>query len=419
MSRSIDYFSAASRFRCGTPAAALAWAGPSVSFKLLILFLLLLYSNAAQVYPALEAFRPALAVALGAILMMILELAMARQAFRFAWPETYMLTAVVGICVVSSFSAFYARSAFDTTSDFIKVFLIFVLIENTVTSEDRVRKVMLTMVAGGLFPALGMIKNYMNGKLVEGSRAAWEGVFRNPNEAAYALVLLLPFAIVLMKDSGWVLRVALAATLAAFLLAIYLSFSRGGLVGLFAVLAMLGWKQKFIVRILMIAALCGALIVVGLFWARKDTFENVGEDTTFNQRIVTIKAGVRMFMDQPLFGVGPGCSLVAYPLYVSPEEHCGCEEMLVIHNAFIQVLSELGALGFIPWMVLLGFAIFHARRLQQKGTLRTPAEGLELAMWGFMTCSLSGGFAYTWFPYLVIGLIVASKRISDAKGDAA
>src|SRR5205814_382132 len=148
----------------------------------------------------------------------------------------------------------------------------------------------------------------------------------------------------------------------------------------------------------------------------KDDFSNVSQDTTFNQRVATIKAGMAMFEDRPLFGVGPGNSIVAYPLYVPKQAHCGCQDMLVIHNAFIQMLSETGLFGFIPFMVFLLAGIYHAWKLQ-----RSPSEdmqaygmGLELAMWGFMACGLSGGFSWGWFPYIFVALIVAAKQINEA-----
>ena len=42
---------------------------------------------------------------------------------------------------------------------------------------------------------------------------------------------------------------------------------------------------------------------------------------------------------------------------------------------------------------------------------------LELSMWGFAACGMSGGFLITWFPYLLIGLVAATKEIF--KGDPA
>src|SRR5439155_2370006 len=132
------------------------------------------------------------------------------------------------------------------------------------------------------------------------------------------------------------------ATIGLYFLATFLTFSRGGLMGLVAVLGLFGWKQRsFVLKAFMIGMLGLGLLAVGMFWNRKDDFSDISKDTTVNQRIATIKAGIEMFRDHPLFGVGPGDSLVAYPLYVPREAHCGCSDQLVVHNAFIQVLSEL------------------------------------------------------------------------------
>jgi O-antigen ligase len=110
---------------------------------------------------------------------------------------------------------------------------------------------------------------------------------------------------------------------------------------------------------------------------------------------------------------------VAYPLYVPKEAHCGCQEQLVVHNSFVQVLGELGAIGFIPWMVFLGASIFHAWRLHRRGTpLGSYAQAFEIALWGYVVCSLSGGYTWTWFPYLLAGVVAALTHIgnSAAKG---
>jgi hypothetical protein len=51
----------------------------------------------------------------------------------------------------------------------------------------------------------------------------------------------------------------------------------------------------------------------------------------------------------------------------------------------------------------------------QRGPLGSYAMALELAMWGFVVCSLSGGFTYTWWPYILVGLITAAQRIVDSR----
>jgi len=399
--------------------------GPKIAFGLLLFFLLVLYSQITLVYKQLDAVRPALVVALSAIFMMVLEIAQARRRFQFMWPQGVLLAAFLVVCFVSSFDALWAKLAFNTTVDLSKVILIYIVIENTVTTESRLRKIMLTMVFCGFIPAAGVIYNYVSGVLVEGSRGAWKGLFGNPNEAAYGLVVLIPLGVALAANSRWLLRLAIWGVLATYLLAIFLTYSRGGMLALVVVLGFIGWKQKStLVRALMIAGLIGGIFVAGLYWNRGQSFKDISTDTTYNQRIATIRAGIRMFEANPFLGVGPGNSIVAYPIYVPPEAHCGCQLQLVIHNSFVQVLSETGIAGFLLFMLFLGVSIFDAWKLQNgpmacggpdDKAISPYAAALEIALWGYVVCSLAGGFTYSWWPYILIGLVAATKRIAAAK----
>jgi len=390
--------------------------GPKIAFKLLLLFLLTLYSNIAVIYKEqIDAYRPALVIAVAALFMMVIELGQNRQRFRLMWPQGAMLIAFLGVCVVSTFGAIYVRHSVEQTSDFAKIVLVYLLLENVITSERRLRTVMFTMIIGGLFPAIGTIHRYVSGVFIEGSRAAWRGIFSNPNEDAYALVILIPLALAVANKLGWLTRLAIWTAVATYLLAIFLTFSRGGLIGLFGMLGLMGWKQKsMVVKAGMVAALLIGLIVIGMFWNRNSGgLTGIKNDTTVNQRLATFKAGVLMFMHNPLLGVGPGDSMVAYPLYVPKEAHCGCQDQLVVHNSFIQVLAETGIFGFIPFTVFVFSSLYHAWALE-KGPIGTYAMALELALVGFVMCSLSGGFTYTWWPYLLAGLTAAAKRIGDS-----
>ena len=269
----------------------------------------------------------------------------------------------------------------------------------------------MTMVIGGVIPAVGIIDNFAHHFLREG-RAAWIGVWRNPNEAAYGLVILIPIAAALAIKSGWFLRIGLAAAIVTYLLAILFTYSRGGLLGLVAVIGLAGWKQKSaVMRTVMILGLIGMLFLGAMYWQRNQGFNDISHDGTVKERIGTVIAGLRMFADNPLSGIGPGCSMFAYPLYAPPELNCGCQAQLVVHNTYIQILSETGILGFVPCMLLLGSSILLAWKLQQ-GSASLYATALELAFWGFLVCSMSGGFSYSWWPYILIALIVATKHMT-------
>src|SRR5262245_35892808 len=195
--------------------------------KLLIVFLVLMYSSIGALVPAVESVRPAMTVAIGALLFTFIEVTKRRTGFRMSWPEGTMLFLMLGVSIVSMFGAIYLRQAAETTLNFTKVVLIYVVIENIVTTRQRLKSIMLTMVVGGLIPAFGTIRNYVAGHLIEGSRAAFAGTFGNPNEAAYGFVILVPLAVAVLMRGSWFVRLLMLGSIAVFLLAIYLTFSRG------------------------------------------------------------------------------------------------------------------------------------------------------------------------------------------------
>lgn len=392
--------------------------GPKFSFALLIVFLLVLYSNVSVIYQ-LDAYRPAMLIAMAALGSMVIELAQLRQSFKLMWPQSAMVMAFFGACILSIPTAIWPGHAFDQTLEVGKIILVYLLLENVVTSEKRLRLVMFTLVIGGIFPAIGTINHYRAGILVEHSRAAWRGIFGNPNEVAYALIILVPIGLVLASKARWPIRIATWTILAVYMVAIFLTFSRGGLIALFGVLGLMGWKQKSVaIRAAMALALVGGLLVIGMFWTRSSgDFSDMKHDGSVQERMVTLEAGGRMFLHNPLLGIGPGDSSVAYALYAGMEANCHCHDQLVVHNAYIQVLAELGLIGAIPFMLFMFVSLYESWKLES-GPIGPYAMALGLAMWGVAICCLTGGFIYTWWPYVLVGLIAAAKRISTMKSQA-
>jgi O-antigen ligase len=383
-------------------------------FNLLLLFVVSLYAIPAQLFPALEVLHPAQVIALSALALLILEKMMLRQSFVLVWPEGYLLLAFVGAAVLSTFSAFWPLRAYEASLDLTRIVLAYFLIVNTVVTEKRLRALLLAMVAGGLFPALGTLNGYFHGDLVEG-RAHWIGIFGNPNELAYVLVMLVPLAAVLAGRARYPMRLMLWTAISLYVMAIYLTFSRGSLIGLFGVGALLGIRQRgAFLKVGMGLLLAGGLAFMATSWTRSDGLNNIEQDYTFQQRIATIKAGMAMFAAHPLAGVGINCAVVAFPLYAPGGFKS--KGALVIHNTIVQALSETGVLGFVPFVLLIACGLYHARHLSRSEGLqpagRRIAAGLEVSLWGAMICGFSGGFLLSWFPYLVIGLIASTRQMA-------
>ena len=386
-------------------------------FNLLLLFVISLYALPAQLFPALEVLHPTQVIAVSALILLLLEKMTSRGSFALVWPEGYLLLAFVGAAALSTFSAFWPLRAYEASLDLGRIVIAFFLIVNTVVTEKRLRAVLLAMVAGGLFPALGTLNHYMHGDLVEGTRAHWIGVFANPNELAYILVMLVPIAAVLAGRARYPLRIMLWTAISLYVVAIYLTSSRGALIGLFGVAVLLAIRQQgVLLKIVMGLLLAGGLAFGAASWTRSASLSNINQDYTFQQRIATIKAGIAMFAAHPIVGVGINCAVVAFPLY-APDDFKS-KKALVIHNTIIQALSETGILGFVPFILLIVCGLYHARQvalsqgLQPAG--RRMAPGLEVSLWGAMICDLSGGFLLSWFPYLVLGLISSTRQIAGA-----
>lgn len=379
------------------------------SYWFLLAFLLLLYANTPFVLPAAEVLRPAKVVAALALLSLVGETLFGRRKLDLAWPEGALLVGFLAAAALSCLTALWPGYSAGDVADLAKMALVFFFLVNCANSERGLRGVMWIMVIGGMFPAAGTLKNYLQGNLEEG-RAAWVGIFANPNEVAYSLVVLIPIMVYLGTPRGWFVRLMLLGLSLFYVAAIYVTFSRGGLLGLVAVTGLCAWRKRNVwLQVLVVLMLVGGMAFASRFWSRGEDFSQLNSDVSFQQRLATSAAGFNMFMDHPLLGVGLGCSVIAWPLYAP--EGLYTRSALVTHNTFIQLLSETGILGFVPFVLLTGISLYYARKLALQRATATLGAGIEVAIWGFVVCGMSGGYVLTWFPYLLLGLAAAARRI--------
>jgi O-antigen ligase len=419
----------AHRFRIGQdprPVSSQAWSRKDalvqsrepggLGLLLLIAFLVQLFSNAALLVPVLSAVRPAQTIGGLALVVLIYQTLAGGRKLEFPSPDGFLLVGFVVAAGVGIAGAVWPTYALDACLDLVKMAVIYVLILNTVTSEQRLRIMLWTMVVCGLFPALGSLWNWNQQIRVEG-RAAWMGLFANPNEMAYSLVILIPLAWVLARRARWSGRVLLGLLVAAFLVAIYLSFSRGSLIGLAAVCVYMGLRQKNgVARAATLGVVLAGALAGSMYWSRNAGFTDIQGDANFNERLTTYRVAWSMYSQSPLLGVGLNCSSVAWPLY-APTEGLNHHKWLITHNTFIQAFSETGTLGgglllgFFAAAIRRAWKVSRAKEVPER--VRELAEGLEVSFWGFLVCGMSGGYVMSWFPYLLAGLIGALASIGS------
>jgi putative inorganic carbon (hco3(-)) transporter len=256
------------------------------------------------------------------------------------------------------------------------------------------------------------------------------GFYDNSADLGVAMCVVFGLTFALMQaKAGTKSRLFYVVCMLAFGALILVCGSRGAIVGGAAIVAA-AWirspKKGAAAPILL-------LFVLGLVYlmphASRDRFEsaeNWQSDRTAKHRVLLWGAGVRMWEDYPVLGVGPGnfqyVRAASYPI-PDPE----LEKLaFVCHSMYIQVLSELGTFGAVGLIsIVVCFFWMNSivrRRLLAHGQDRHSweycmASGLDLAMIGFL---VSGAFVSVfWYPHiwilsgLAVGLNSATAHLEE------
>jgi O-antigen ligase len=414
-----------------------------VAYRALLAFTFVLFVRPQDTFPFLRPLHLADVTASIALIALV-----AGRMGRGA-PATYMtreialVLALAGVMLGTAPFSMWPGGAIAVFTDvYVKVILVFVLMVNTLTTRARLESFVNVVVLGTSYIAVRAVIDYARGvNLVEGGRVtgAVGGLFGNPNDMALNMVAFLPLAVVLALGRSHIALRALAAIgVPAIAAAIIFSQSRGGTVGLVAMLMVLLYQMRRVrprVAALVIVASIAALpMLPSSFLDRMSSIVNADEDRTGSReaRKRLLRESYDTFLDHPVFGIGAG----QFQNY-KPEERV--EAWRESHNALLQVASELGIFGILIFMAVIGSgfgAVIRARatlrqasrtRLARKTNgagrrNRTDAQRDVLHLYAAaMTASLTGWFmaamfasvAYYWTFYIVLGLAVALRDIAS------
>ncbi|NDG75204.1 MAG: putative bicarbonate transporter, IctB family, partial [Synechococcaceae bacterium WB8_1B_136] len=206
------------------------------------------------------------------------------------------------------------------------------------------------------------------------------GPLENPNLLAGYLIPILPLAIVaLLRWRRWPQRLFAAAALVLGAAALFLSYSRGGWLGMVAAVGGMVlllvlrqtrswpplWRRLF--PLLLVAAAVAVLVVaitqIEPLRIRVMSLVAGREDSSNNFRINVWLAAIEMIQDRPWLGIGPGNSAfnLIYPLYQQPKFNA-----LSAYSVPLELLVEGGIPGLLAGLGLL-FASLRAGLAQLQG----------------------------------------------------
>jgi O-antigen ligase len=205
------------------------------------------------------------------------------------------------------------------------------------------------------------------------------------------LAMFIPFLIgfVFLKGIAGHIRILIVSTLALFLLALILSYTRAAWVSLFAA-ALIGITLFMKIRFSFLLGLLGVLmgvfflfqteIMIALSSNRTDStgdlgnniesISNISTDASNVERINRWNCAIRMFEEKPILGWGPGTYMFQYAPFQKSSERTVISTNAGTggnsHSEYLGPLSEQGLFGIVLMGALLLSVFFTGYRVVYK-----------------------------------------------------
>jgi O-antigen ligase len=233
--------------------------------------------------------------------------------------------------------------------------------------------------------------------------------YENQNDFAFILVTTIPLAGWLLVTSTWIKRVLLVGMIGVMLLAVVLSFSRGAIVGFGAavVLALFSERRR---ALLAVGVVLLALVAV---WAILEADpDRVQESYTVKERVATSNidsrldawvAALTLSADHPALGVGPGN--FGNHFFEATGRTPGTENLFVVHNAYLDVMTEVGVIAFFLFLAYLAL-VYGRVRACERGGVGPPGYAFALRLCLFTALVSALFLSEQYFgPFWVIGAL--------------
>ena len=327
--------------------------------------------------------------------------------------------------------------------------LIFLLLSNAVRTLDGLRRAMWgLLLAGALMSTVtihqAVTSNYasdyggfaeveegfevdLGGEAVRQPRAA--GSVGEKNRYAQVLLVLLPLGIGRIKDGASWRRLLAAAATGLISVALVLTYSRGGVIAVGAVLlaaAILGflrWRTLLLVGAAVVAL---AFIVAPTYVGRVISIANAAElfsetgdeaEGAIVGRATSNVAAFNVLVDHPLLGVGPGLYGPYYSVdYANRLGLRHFDEPRRAHNLFLEVGAETGVLGLLTFSSVLAAAAYPLWRLRRawsglNAEHANLASAILLALLGYVVAGMFLHLAYERYLWLLVALAASTVWI--------
>jgi O-antigen ligase len=359
-----------------------------------------------------------------ALLALMMSAGRSKRSFRDLPREaTYLLGIISFLFISAILSPVWKGGAFFKNIDFTKALVAWALTFLAITSFARLRKIIFIQAASVAVIALVSVLKGRNTPRLEGVIG---GIYSNPNDLAFAIVLSLPFCFAFLLSTRSIPRKAMwAASMLVMCTALFLTASRAGFIDLVVTgcvcLWLFGIKGK---RIHLVAAAAVVAIVIG-FGAGKqlknrfmaisgNDLENgidVSAHGSYEQRRYLMIESVKAVAHYPL-GIGLG----NFPSYSGTWRE--------VHVSYLQIAVEGGIGAFVLYLMFFARGFGNLRKLRRLPSYDAETElfagALYASLIGFVVGACFAPEAYQYFPYFAVAytsvlLAVAREKAAGSE----
>lgn len=343
-------------------------------------------------------------------------------------------TAMIALGAWATISVGWAEfpgAALDGAQRWILNLTMFPIVYAAVREPRHIRWVFSVFVLGALFSAT---QGVLGGAGDASGAGRLEGNGVNANELGELLIVavILAGGLAACRELPSPARVLAGAGAGLSVIALLMTVSRGAMLGLLVALLvtpiLIGRGRRLLALGLVLLAAGGSVGYL-VYLAPPENLERITRaDRTGTGRTDIWKLGVRIVKAKPVAGVGAGQYptstihyLLATPGTITRSDFI-IDDPKAAHNVYLQVLAELGAVGFAFYVFVLGFALVSLLRaaaaFQRLGerSLEILSRALLIGLCGLLASAFFSTAVYSKQLWLLLGLAVAISAMARERG---
>jgi O-antigen ligase len=355
-----------------------------------------------------------------ALLGLLSSLGRTQRGFRDLPRESNYLLAMIGVLFLSaSLSPVWKGGALKNTLDFSKVWIVWILTFLLVTDLAKLRRLIYIQSASVAVISVVSIVLGRNRPRLEGVIG---GIYSNPNDLAFAIVLTLPFCLAfLLTAKGTLVKLCWTGAILMMGLALFMTASRSGFISLLICGTVCLWHfgvkgRRFylivssVLIVIILLAVAGGTLTKRMeaISGRVDTREESRAFESYEQRTYLMSRAIEGIEHYPILGMG----VRNFQVYSGVWRD--------VHMTYLQIAVEGGIPSLILYLLFLASAFRNLRQLRRRRDLDVQTTlfvgGLHSSMIGFVIGALFAPVAYQFFPYFSVAYtsaLVATIRESE------